>query len=126
MGLLPRMQIIHTSGHEEGQIYVPFTNWTLYLAVGGLVDVAGSDAYVMHSGLGQGGSHDFAASVLHARGGNDRYHGNTSCNGCGLTNAVGLHLDRAGDDTYAARRDGGIRTRLPPSLRIREECVIAG
>ncbi|TXI76701.1 MAG: potassium transporter Kup [Dechloromonas sp.] len=37
MGLLPRMQIIHTSGHEEGQIYVPFTNWTLYLAVVALV-----------------------------------------------------------------------------------------
>ncbi len=37
MGLLPRMQIVHTSGAEEGQIYVPFTNWTLYLAVVGLV-----------------------------------------------------------------------------------------
>ena len=37
MGLLPRMSIIHTSGKEEGQIYVPFTNWTLYLAVVGLV-----------------------------------------------------------------------------------------
>ncbi len=37
MGLLPRMLIIHTSGHEQGQIYVPFTNWTLYLAVSGLV-----------------------------------------------------------------------------------------
>jgi KUP system potassium uptake protein len=37
MGLLPRMQIIHTSGHEEGQIYVPFTNWSLYLAVVALV-----------------------------------------------------------------------------------------
>ena len=37
MGLLPRMQIIHTSGREEGQIYVPFTNWTLYLAVVALV-----------------------------------------------------------------------------------------
>ncbi|MGV0952453.1 MAG: potassium transporter Kup, partial [Azonexus sp.] len=37
MGLLPRMQIVHTSGHEEGQIYVPFTNWTLYLAVVALV-----------------------------------------------------------------------------------------
>lgn len=85
----------------------------IHLAVGGLVDVAGSDAYVMHSGLGQGGSHDFAASVLHDRGGNDRYHGNTSCNGCGLTNAVGLHLDRAGDDTYAARRDGGFNGGRP-------------
>ena len=37
MGLLPRMQIIHTSGKEEGQIYVPFTNWTLFLAVVALV-----------------------------------------------------------------------------------------
>jgi KUP system potassium uptake protein len=37
MGLLPRMQIVHTSGREEGQIYVPFTNWTLYLAVVALV-----------------------------------------------------------------------------------------
>jgi len=31
------MQIIHTSGMEEGQIYVPFTNWLLYLAVVALV-----------------------------------------------------------------------------------------
>lgn len=37
MGLLPRMQIVHTSGKEEGQIYVPFTNWTLYFAVIALV-----------------------------------------------------------------------------------------
>lgn len=37
MGLLPRMQIVHTSGKEEGQIYVPFTNWTLYVAVMALV-----------------------------------------------------------------------------------------
>ena len=37
MGFLPRMQIVHTSGKEEGQIYVPFTNWTLYLAVMALV-----------------------------------------------------------------------------------------
>lgn len=85
----------------------------IHLAVGGLVDVAGSDAYVMHSGLGQGGSHDYAASVLHDRGGSDRYHGNTSCNGTGLTNSVGLHLDRAGDDTYAARRDGGWNSGRP-------------
>jgi KUP system potassium uptake protein len=37
MGLLPRMLIVHTSGREEGQIYVPFTNWTLYVAVVALV-----------------------------------------------------------------------------------------
>lgn len=37
MGFLPRMQIIHTSSHEQGQIYVPLTNWTLYFAVMALV-----------------------------------------------------------------------------------------
>ena len=37
MGFLPRMLIVHTSGKSEGQIYVPFTNWTLYLAVVALV-----------------------------------------------------------------------------------------
>lgn len=33
MGLLPRMEIRQTSDKAHGQIYVPFTNWTLYLAV---------------------------------------------------------------------------------------------
>jgi KUP system potassium uptake protein len=33
MGLLPRMQIIHTSAHERGQIYVPTVNWLLLVAV---------------------------------------------------------------------------------------------
>lgn len=37
MGLLPRMLIVHTSGKEAGQIYVPFTNWLLYFAVVSLV-----------------------------------------------------------------------------------------
>ncbi|MBK8337315.1 MAG: potassium transporter Kup [Sterolibacteriaceae bacterium] len=37
LGYLPRMAIIHTSHKEAGQIYVPFTNWTLYIAVMALV-----------------------------------------------------------------------------------------
>ena len=37
LGYLPRMQIVHTSHMEAGQIYVPFTNWTLYIAVMALV-----------------------------------------------------------------------------------------
>ncbi|MFD2181248.1 potassium transporter Kup [Rhodoplanes azumiensis] len=37
LGLLPRMTIVHTSGAEKGQIYVPFTNWTLVIAVIALV-----------------------------------------------------------------------------------------
>ena len=37
LGYLPRMEIVQTSGSAMGQIYVPFTNWTLYLAVMALV-----------------------------------------------------------------------------------------
>ncbi len=37
LGYLPRMTIVHTSHHEQGQIYVPFTNWTLFLSVMALV-----------------------------------------------------------------------------------------
>ena len=37
LGYLPRMRIVHTSHMEAGQIYVPFTNWTLYFAVMALV-----------------------------------------------------------------------------------------
>ncbi|HOW76176.1 MAG TPA: potassium transporter Kup [Candidatus Competibacteraceae bacterium] len=37
LGYLPRMKIVHTSHMEVGQVYVPFTNWTLYLAVMALV-----------------------------------------------------------------------------------------
>ncbi len=33
MGFLPRMEIRQTSDRAQGQIYVPLTNWTLYLAV---------------------------------------------------------------------------------------------
>jgi KUP system potassium uptake protein len=43
-GLLPRLKIIHTSGEERGQIYVPFINWTLYCAVVGLVVGFGSSS----------------------------------------------------------------------------------
>jgi KUP system potassium uptake protein len=37
LGYLPRMVIVHTSGASQGQIYVPFTNWVLFLAVMALV-----------------------------------------------------------------------------------------
>lgn len=33
MGFLPRMEVRQTSDKAQGQIYVPITNWTLYLAV---------------------------------------------------------------------------------------------
>ncbi len=33
LGLCPRLTIIHTSSREEGQIYVPFVNWSLFVGV---------------------------------------------------------------------------------------------
>jgi KUP system potassium uptake protein len=41
LGFLPRMRILHKSGFE-GQVYVPATNWLLYVAVIGLVIGFGS------------------------------------------------------------------------------------
>jgi hypothetical protein len=38
--------------------------------------------------------------------------GMTSCNGTGLTNSVGIHIDRTGNDTYAGRR-GSLNTGRP-------------
>lgn len=37
LGYLPRIRIVHTSASERGQIYVPFINWTLFIAVVALV-----------------------------------------------------------------------------------------
>ena len=33
LGYIPRLEILHTSSREIGQIYVPFVNWTLFIAV---------------------------------------------------------------------------------------------
>ena len=37
MGYCPRLRLLHTSEREIGQIYVPFINWTLFVAVALLV-----------------------------------------------------------------------------------------
>lgn len=37
LGYLPRMTVLHTSASERGQVYVPFVNWVLAIAVVGLV-----------------------------------------------------------------------------------------
>jgi KUP system potassium uptake protein len=33
LGYLPRMNIVHTSGEERGQVYLPLVNWVLLVAV---------------------------------------------------------------------------------------------
>ena len=44
MGYAPRLEMTHTSEREIGQIYVPFVNWTLFLAVIALVLGFGSSS----------------------------------------------------------------------------------
>jgi len=44
LGFLPRVAIRHTSEHEIGQVYAPGINWTLFVAVLGLVLGFGSSA----------------------------------------------------------------------------------
>lgn len=42
LDMLPRMQVIHTSADERGQVYIPLVNWLLMLATIGLVLAFGS------------------------------------------------------------------------------------
>ncbi|MFL9710129.1 potassium transporter Kup [Methylobacillus sp. Pita1] len=42
LGYLPRMRILHTSEQQKGQIYMPYINWSLMIAVMALVAGFGS------------------------------------------------------------------------------------
>jgi len=45
LGFLPRMKIVHTEGHEIGQVYVPFVNWALAVAtLAAVIGFGSSDA----------------------------------------------------------------------------------
>jgi KUP system potassium uptake protein len=45
LGFLPRMKIVHTAGHEMGQIYVPVVNWALaFGTLSAVIGFGSSDA----------------------------------------------------------------------------------
>src|SRR4029453_16508099 len=59
LGFLPRLNVIHTAGHERGQIYIPFVNWTLAIAtLAAVIGFGSSDAL--------GGAYGIAVSLLMA------------------------------------------------------------
>jgi KUP system potassium uptake protein len=59
LGFLPRMKIVHTAGHQIGQIYVPFVNWTLAAAtLAAVIAFGSSDALA--------GAYGIAVSLLMA------------------------------------------------------------
>ena len=54
LGYLPRLRILHTSRQTIGQIYVPYINWALMIAVialgAGFPDLSGAGVCVRHGG----------------------------------------------------------------------------
>lgn len=46
LDLLPRIRIVHTNAHTEGQIYLPAVNWTLYVGSVLLVFIFGSASHL--------------------------------------------------------------------------------
>src|SRR3979411_915827 len=59
LGFLPRMQIVHTTSHAMGQIYVPLVNWLLAAAtLGAVIGFGTSDAVA--------GAYGIAVSLLMA------------------------------------------------------------
>jgi len=71
----------------------------IHLACGMLYDGGGDDAYYSRNGPGQGAGHDWAMGMLIDADGNDAYsiHGG---NGLGLSNSVGIFVDKKGKDRY--------------------------
>jgi KUP system potassium uptake protein len=59
LGFLPRMNVVHTAGHEIGQIYIPFVNWALLAAtLAAVIGFGSSDALA--------GAYGIAVSLLMA------------------------------------------------------------
>jgi len=59
LGFLPRMRVLHTASHEQGQIYMPVVNWLLAIGtLGAVIAFGSSDAL--------GGAYGIAVSMLMA------------------------------------------------------------
>lgn len=71
----------------------------IHMACGVLYDHSGNDTYYSRNGPGQGAGHDWSFGILVDAGGDDAYsiHGG---NGLGLSNSLGIFVDREGNDRY--------------------------
>jgi KUP system potassium uptake protein len=64
LGFLPRMKIVHTAGHEIGQVYVPFVNWALAVAtLAAVIGVGRAGWRLWHSRFVTDGDHDVDGDV---------------------------------------------------------------
>ncbi|MDD3236167.1 MAG: hypothetical protein PHH43_07555, partial [Candidatus Cloacimonetes bacterium] len=71
----------------------------IHLACGFLYDGGGNDAYYSRHGPGEGAGHDWGFGALIDASGNDAY-SIQGGNGLGLSNSVGIFVDKQGDDRY--------------------------
>lgn len=71
----------------------------IHMASGILYDAAGNDAYYSRHGPGQGAGHDWSFGMLVDAAGDDAYSIEGGC-GLGLTNSLGIFVDKLGNDRY--------------------------
>lgn len=91
--------LIDESGNDVyNAIYYPQGSG-IHLACGYLYDGSGDDAYYSRNGPGQGAGHDWGQGILIDGAGNDAY-SIQGGNGLGLSNSVGIFVDKAGNDRY--------------------------
>ena len=78
----------------------------IHLSVGCLLDFEGDDHYYSKYGPSQGEGHDLAVGWLWDGDGDDVYY-TSGGHGIGLTNSVGIFIDRRGKDVYSKREKIG-------------------
>ncbi len=74
----------------------------IHLSVGALFDREGDDHYFSRYGPAQGEGHDLSVGWLWDWDGDDVYYASGG-QGIGLTNSVGIFIDRCGNDDYGSR-----------------------
>lgn len=75
----------------------------MHQAFGALLEEGGDDLYWSMSAAGQGAAWDLAVGVLVDRAGDDRYQADGLSQGAAAQQGIGVLLDRAGSDDYRAR-----------------------
>ncbi len=78
----------------------------IHLSVGALIDREGDDHYFSRYGPTQGEGHDLSVGWLWDWDGDDVYYASGG-QGVGLTNSVGILIDRRGNDDYCAHSELG-------------------
>lgn len=77
-----------------------------HFCIGAVVDEGGDDLHSVSQNWGPAFGHDFTASILYDRDGNDRYECGGEGIGHSINRSIALCLDSGGDDTYTFKTTG--------------------